>query len=1267
MRKRLGILAFGVLALAATALDVSAQITTGNITGTVKDGQGAVVPGATVILIDEARGTRLAPATTDETGTYVFPNVTAATYTVEVTMSGFKTAQRKAVPVSGGDRVSVPAITLEIGGQTEAVTVIAESPLVQAQSGERSFTVTSEQVENLPVNHGNFTSLVQLAPGVRESIGGNDGGGLRMGGVGQNNIMMDGISAMDTGNNGQMLNMNIESIAEVKILTQGYQAEFGRSSGLQITAVSKSGTNRFRGSAYELFQNSDWNSIRILNKLNNDPKPVAKSKTLGYSIGGPVGKPGGTNKLFFFYSHEYLPTSNPINNGNPIRYRVPTALERAGDFSQTLDNNGAPFPYIKNPALTGTCSATDQTACFRDGGVLGRIPANQLWSTGLAILSRYPMPNRTQTPGSNYNYELGGAGGDPLPVVDQLRQQPAIRLDYQLNAKTRLTWTYGGDRQRVLTTPGLIPGFTDVIFPYPFITKYSLTANYILNPSTFLEGTYGFIRNELTGGNENGVLMNDSANRLNGLASFPLLYPDAGIVPKDSYAHEVLEDVKPPFWDGTRMNLPPTFSWGGRIAPNGANNAPAPPNQRYPGWLNINRTQDIAISLTKIAGRHTMKAGFYNNHSFKAQNVGGTGFQGSVEFDNDSNNALDTQFGYANAAVGVFRRYTQSSRFVEGSMLYNNTEFYVQDNWKVNNRLTIDGGIRFTRQQPQYDQFQQMSNFFPEQWVPGQAPVLYVAGCSNGAVVCSGNTKNAMNPLTGQILVLPNSANSQAAIGTPVPGIGNPLNGIRQAGDGISKYGYTWPTLVFGPRFGIAYDITGRQELIFRGGGGIFYDRPDGNTVFSIPGNPPIATSIDLRTGQFQNLNPGASFLPVPGMQIFQYDAKVPASAQWEFGVQKTLPWASVVDVSYVGNHGYNRLGALQNQSPVNLNAIDIGAAYLPQNQDPTLGPQTVPGAGAYTQTNLMRAYRGLGTINQQTTEFHDTYHSIQSNFNRRFRNGFSFGVNYTLSLSLTGNTGLTKRLTHNADGSISVRDDQDEYEKLNETLNLQRHLLKANWVWSLPKLPGSNAAMKTLGYVINDWQLSGIYTGSSGSRWDPTFSYNSAGGSTNLTGSPDYGARIIFKSETDDGCSSNQYKQFDTSVVTGPTYGSVGLESGRNILIGCPTHRTDMAIARNIRLGGARVLQLRVDAYNVFDQAYVTGRQNQVQFNSPTDLTIRNPQYVVNPGDTTLAPGAVGTVLAPGREQPRNAGFGAANAWTTNLINTNYQRVIQFQIRVQF
>jgi hypothetical protein len=404
----------------------------------------------------------------------------------------------------------------------------------------------------------------------------------------------------------------------------------------------------------------------------------------------------------------------------------------------------------------------------------------------------------------------------------------------------------------------------------------------------------------------------------------------------------------------------------------------------------------------------------------------------------------------------------------------------------------------------------------------------------------------------------------------------------------------------------------------------------------------------------------------VPALVTFQYDAKVPASVQWQAGVQKTLPWASVVDVSYVGNHGYNRLGGFQGGTTVNLNAIDIGTAYLPQAQDATKGQSPVPGQNALT-TNLLRPYRGLSNIAQNTTEFWDDYHSIQSNFNRRFRNGFSFGVNYTLSLSFTGNTGLQRRLVHNSDGSISLRSDQAQYEKLNDQLNLQRHLVKANWVWDLPDWKSSSSAGKAIGYVINDWQVSGLFTGGSANRYDVNYSYNSNGGAVNLTGSPDYNAKVVIVGDTGKGCSDNQYQQFNVSAFSGPTYQSAGLESGRNYMVGCPDHTVDLAIARNIRVGGGRLVQLRLDAFNAFNTAVVTGRNTTVNFNSPTDLTVRNPQYVANPGDTTLAPGAAGTVLNAARLKPKDAGFGAANAWSTNQINTNYTRFIQFTLRFQF
>ena len=1203
--RKSGMLALAIVAILAAASPARAQITTGNISGTVNDSQGGIIPGATVVLKSETRGTTSAPVVTNEAGVYVFANITPDVYTVEVTMDSFKTARRTNVRVSGGDRVGVPAMVLEAGGVAETVNVSAEALLVQSQSAERSFAVSSEQIEGLPINRQNFTNLLAFAPGVKINSSGSTGF-ERLGGVSQNNLMMDGISAMDTGNNGTMLAMNIESIGEIKILTQGYQAEYGRSSGLQVTAVTKSGTNRFRGSVYDVERDSKWYSNSWVNQKNGDPKPVVDEKDWGYSLGGPIGKPGGNNKLFFFYSHEYRPRNSPINNGNPIRLRVPTALERAGDFSQSLDNNGALVPQLMSPI--------DRRPY--PGNV---IPEGERYAAGLAVLNRYPLPNRTQTPTTNYNYELSP------PQVENLTQQPAIRIDYQLSSKLRLNGKYSGQRARKITQPGLIPGFSDVLTPYPYITNYAFTVNYTLSPTTFVEGTYGFIRNELAGGNEGGVLVNDESNRLASLAAFPLIYPNAGKVDNEAYyVNHVMDDpnVDAPWWDSqARMiNLPPIFNWGGRI---GA----APPNQRYPGWLNINRTQDVAASITKVMGRHTLKAGFYNNHSFKAQNVGaggGLSFQGTVDFGNDAGNPIDTGFGFANAYTGVFTRYQQASRFVEGQMVYDNTEFYVQDNWKVNSRMTLDYGVRFTHQGPQYDKNQNMSNFFPEQWNTSQVQTLYVPGCLGGAATCASGSVVAKDPRNGQLL----GAATSAAVGTPIPNSGNPLNGIRQAGDGIAKTGYTWPAIVVGPRFGVAYDISGNQMTVLRAGGGIFYDRPDGNTVFSIPGNPPIADSADLRYGMLQTLTQGLRILPNPQLVTFQYDAKVPGQWQWQAGVQRALPWAMAIDVSYVGNHGFSRMGALQGGSTVNLNSIDLGTAYLSRYQNTTLtAPSSVPGANAVT-ANLMRPYQGLANINQNTTEFWDTYHSLQGSLNRRFRNGFSFGANYTYGISYKGNLGLEQRFVHAADGSFQLRDDQDEFEKLNETLDRRPHSLKANAVWDLPNVASLG---KVAGYILNDWRLAGVLTAGSGETYGLGYSYQGGIGNQQLTGSPDFGARIYYIADPGSGCSSDQYKQFNVTAVSGPTYNSTMMESGRNRLRGCADKRVDMSLSRDIRLGGNRTFEFRLDVFNLFDTVIYDQRNQTVNYNSPTDQTVRNSQ--------TLADGS----LDPARLVPRNAGFGAA------------------------
>jgi hypothetical protein len=206
------------------------------------------------------------------------------------------------------------------------------------------------------------------------------------------------------------------------------------------------------------------------------------------------------------------------------RYRFPTTAERAGDFSQTLDQNGALYNFIKDPLKTGACTAADQSGCFADGGVLGKIPADRLYQPGLNVLKQYPMPNLAQVPGIAYNYEI------TRPNQSLLSWQPAIRVDYQPTQKLRGTFKYSGWQQRRDVVLGLLPGFNDTQMQRPVISNMVFSANYNLNATTFLEGTYGRSRNELagcalaqTGTGPNfcraAIPMNDTSNRNNiGLA-----------------------------------------------------------------------------------------------------------------------------------------------------------------------------------------------------------------------------------------------------------------------------------------------------------------------------------------------------------------------------------------------------------------------------------------------------------------------------------------------------------------------------------------------------------------------------------------------------------------------------------------------------------------------------------------------------------------------------------------------------------------------------
>jgi hypothetical protein len=411
--------------------------------------------------------------------------------------------------------------------------------------------------------------------------------------------------------------------------------------------------------------------------------------------------------------------------------------------------------------------------------------------------------------------------------------------------------------------------------------------------------------------------------------------------------------------------------------------------------------------------------------------------------------------------------------------------------------------------------------------------------------------------------------------------------------------------------------------------------------VFAQVTNPPTLENATVHNGQLQNLgSAGLATAVAPTLAVFEYDSDIPSSVQWNAGAQMSLPWNTTLDVSYVGQHGYNILQG------VNLNAVDFGTAFLPEYQDPTLAPSSTAGASAVTG-DQMRAIRGYSSINQTASWMWRTYHSVQFSFQRRFTHGLSFGFNDTIGIYDHQN--LAPRLDHRPDGSFVVRADQQAAEDLLGNNNPQTHIMKANFVWDLPDYRGEGPLARTVGLIVSDWQLAGIWTAATGGAYSVGFSYQNGGSNVNLTGSPDYGARVRIVGDPGDGCSDDVHRQFNTAAFQGALPGSVGLESGNNYLRGCFSSVLDLSIARNIEIGGGRAVQLRVDLFNAPNQAGITGRNTTLNLSSPSDpVTAQNLPFD-DAGN-----------LVDSRSRPRGAGFGVANAYQS-------PRTVQAQIRFSF
>jgi hypothetical protein len=882
-----------------------AQGLTGQISGTITDAAGAVIPGATIVLVNA--GTEAGHETvSDPRGNFVFPDLLAGSYNLKVSMSGFKTYEQTGIELSANERVALHQVVLEIGRLEEMVQVQAEAALVQTRSSERSGLITPEQLENIALKGRDYLGMVRLLPGVvdtanREAPGWNNLVGLSVNGRGSLNLTYDGVTNLDTGSNvGPYAAPGLDSIAEIKVLTSNYQAEYGRSSGGTINVVTKSGTRDFHGSAYYFKRDTALNSNEWQrNKQGLPTAPYAYDNT-GYTVGGPVLIPGsdfnrGRNKLFFFWSEDLLPRTDP----GTLNFRtVPTALERRGDFSQSVTQSGTPYTVID-----------PQTGKPFPGNV---ILQNRIDPNGQALLNLLPLPNTTDPTGRHqYNYQFQSS-------LDHPRTDQVLRVDWNVTSNTtfysRLQFGYEAFKGQQYFLGGTnLPQLA---------TNYSIdtlglvnTLLHTFNSTTFLEVTGGVNHShQQVAALASGAL--DSNDRTKVLNNLPQFYPQANplhLIPNAIFGSNGQIANQP------QLNLESRFPFFGR-----------------------NNIWNISSNLSKLMGAHTAKAGVFVEYTMRPA-ARASSFNGTFGYGVDNQNPFDSRNPFANAVLGSIASYTESNIHPSANGRFTNTEWFVQDNWQRARRFSLDYGIRFYYIAPTRSQGDKVAMFDPSAWQAASAPLLIQP-------VSTPQGRRGLNPLTGQVV-------PAVLIGTLVPGSGDPNNGMKVF-DGTVM---ATPPIQVAPRIGFAWDLRGDGKTAIRGGAGVFPDRFVDDEILQLVEQPPLVTTVTaFYTTMPQLLATPASLSPVSVRSVGKFQP--PVVYNYSIGLQRNLGLGMIADVAYVGNRAEHQLLSRS------LNAVPYGTTFQPSALDPTNNNQPLPlnflrpyrGYGDIT----LREFSGYGRFN---------------------------------------------------------------------------------------------------------------------------------------------------------------------------------------------------------------------------------------------------------------------------------------------------------------
>jgi hypothetical protein len=963
----LALLAAGLLAFAVAPL--AAQEYRGSILGTVTDTSGGVVAGAKVTVTNEASGTAV-EAQTNAEGRYVVPFLAPATYTVEVSAEGFKVASQKGVLVQIQDKINLQ-FKLEVGAQAETVEVVARTPMLQQSNADLGQVVSRVFLDRMPAIGLSPLSQADMAPGVVAASEGYistssyrtaiNGGSGASGGNGGNEITVDGIPNLTARRYGLSVTMPMsDAVEEFKVSTTMFDASLGRSNAGAMSVTTRSGNNRLSGSGYYYARDPSLNANSWENNKAGIPRAEgAKYHLAGFTLGGPIQK----DRTFFFAAVEQISQESDFTR----RGRVPTEAERNGDFSQTLDRNGRPL----NIYYPGTTATRTQVP----GNI---IPVNQIDPTGRAVLALYPQPNQPMRAGEN-GYRLADINWIDSTTFSPTTYNFQVRVDHQFNQNHRVFARFSHLRHDQEPTPNFFDG------AYMFGTgrdisnmetdsrrHYSFALNDTLIFSPSFVGTFSF-----------GYTRYFQSIQGPGDGRDPA---ELNVAP--SLIQAQLTEAWPTF-DMTPENIP---SIGGRVR-----------QQANDVWT-------VMGTLNKLAGNHGLKVGFdYRMLNWNERNPDGSyGGNGRFLFDYAMTAADPTKSTSGGSAMAsLLLGYPTTNAGSNGSRIRQGTDLslrnhyialFVQDDWKIGQKLTVNLGLRYELETPYVERFDRQAYSFD----PNAA-----LGVTINVPVFDANGK---------------------LIGTEPKALAGGLT-FANVGENPRRQGkIDWNN--FGPRIGLAYSLN--EKTVLRAGYGIFYASAAQNTgnspstvesfgmmtpyVGSSDSNRTIIPGVNLQNPYPLGFNVptgsslGEDTLLGDTITVPNEDYVLPYMQQWQVSVQRELPWEILFEAAYVGTHAVK---VLEN---VNLNEVPDSVASVKASADlkvpnpflayPDLFPATStlgnPGSKTINASQLTKAYpQFVGVTMQRLNTGRVGYNGLQLRLQKRLSQGLAFVAAYAFSKTM--------------------------------------------------------------------------------------------------------------------------------------------------------------------------------------------------------------------------------------------------------------------------